>query len=145
MRILVTGATGFIDSHVAVALAQAGHQVLATARDPRKVPALASVTGLSLARLDLAERGGWAGLLRGQVALVHVALGWGDQGPAMLEADTAASVALFEACVAAGVAQVIYTSSTAANGEMEALNAEARTKAHLAWERGRRDGDGLSA
>jgi len=126
MRVLVTGATGFIGSHVAVALARAGHQVLATGRDPRKVPALGAVPGIRLARLDLGERDGWAALLRGQDALVHVALGWGDRGPAMLQADTAASVALFEACVAAGVPRVVYTSSTAANGEMEALNREQR-------------------
>jgi UDP-glucose 4-epimerase len=44
----------------------------------------------------------------------------------MLEADTAASVALFEACVQAGVGQVVYTSSTAANGTMDPLNEEQR-------------------
>jgi len=36
MRVAVTGATGFIGSHVAVALAKAGHQVVATGRDPSK-------------------------------------------------------------------------------------------------------------
>jgi UDP-glucose 4-epimerase len=126
MRVLVTGATGFIGSHVAVALARAGHTVTATGRDPGKLPALARVPGIRLERLDLGERGGWARQLEGQDALVHVALGWGDQGPSMLEADTAASVALFEACVAAKVPKVLYTSSTAANGEMEALNSEQR-------------------
>jgi UDP-glucose 4-epimerase len=126
MRILVTGATGFIGSHVAVTLARQGHQVLATGRDPHKVPALGAVPGLTLARLDLGQRQGWAGLLKGCDALVHVALGWGDDGPAMLEADTAASVALFQACVQAGVGRVIYTSSTAANGQMDGLNAEGR-------------------
>jgi UDP-glucose 4-epimerase len=35
-------------------------------------------------------------------------------------------VALFEACVHAKVGRVIYTSSTAANGEMDSLNSEAR-------------------
>lgn len=126
MRVLVTGATGFIGSHVAVALAEAGHEVLATGRDPHKLPALGRVPGVRLERLDLGDREGWATLLQGQDALVHVALGWGDEGPAMLEADTAASVALFEACVRAGVKRVVYTSSTAANGEMDAVNLEQR-------------------
>jgi UDP-glucose 4-epimerase len=126
MKILVTGATGFIGSHVAVALAKAGHQVLATGRDAQKVPALGRVPGITLARLDLGDRGGWREQLKGCEALVHIALGWGNDGPQMLANDTAASVALFEAARQAGVGQVITTSSTAANGEMTALNSEDR-------------------
>lgn len=126
MRVLVTGATGFIGSHLTAALARAGHEVLATGRRPEKLPALGRLPGVRLERLDLGDRSGWVGLLRGCDALAHVALGWGDDGPAMLEADTAASVALFEACLQAGVPQILYTSSTAANGEMDALNREDR-------------------
>jgi UDP-glucose 4-epimerase len=126
MRVVVTGATGFIGSHVAVRLAQAGHAVVATGRDPGKVPALAAVPGIRLDRLDLADRASWPGPLRGADALVHVALGWGDTGPEMLAADTAASVGLFEAAREAGATRVVYTSSTAANGELEAWNAEGR-------------------
>ncbi len=124
MRIVVTGATGFIGSHVAVRLARAGHAVVATGRDPGKVPALAEVKGITLDRLDLADPASWAGPLRGAEALVHVALGWGDTGPEMLAADTAASIGLFEAARRAGVRRLVYTSSTAANGEMVPLNAE---------------------
>jgi len=126
MRILVTGTTGFIGSHLAVHLARSGHDVVATARDPRKLPALSQIDGIRQNRLDLGERIGWTGLLAGCDALVHVALGWGDDGPAMLENDTAASVALFEAARAAGVGTIVYTSSTAANGEMTALNSADR-------------------
>lgn len=126
MRIVVTGATGFIGSHVAVRLARGGHAVVATGRDPGKVPALGEVEGVTLARLDLRDPASWAGPLRGADALVHVALGWGDTGPEMLAADTAASVGLFEAARRAGVKGVVYTSSTAANGEMVARNAEDR-------------------
>ena len=126
MRVLLTGATGFIGSHVAVALSESGHEVSATGRDPAKLPALGGLRGVTLARLDLGERSGWESLLAGHDALVHVALGWGDDGPAMVQADTLASVALFDACVRAGVGQVVYISSTAANGEMDALNREDR-------------------
>ncbi len=126
MRVVVTGATGFIGSHVAVRLARAGHAVVATGRDPEKVPALGEVPGVSLARLDLADASSWAAPLRGADVLVHVALGWGDTGPQMLAADTAASVGLFEAARAAGARRVVYTSSTAAIGEMVARNVEDR-------------------
>ncbi len=126
MKILVTGATGFIGSHVAVHLANAGHQVVATGRNPAKVPALGSVPNLRLAHLDLKDRSDWDAAFEGCEALVHIALGWGDEASTMLAADTAASVALFEAAHIAGAKKIIYTSSTAANGEMEALNSEDR-------------------
>ncbi len=126
MKILVTGATGFIGSHVAVRLAKGGHEVVATGRDPQKLPALSSQPGIRLIRLDLHDPSTWAESLAGCDALVHIALGWGDDGPAMLRADTAASVGLFEAARQAGVKTIVYTSSTAANGEMTALNSEDR-------------------
>ena len=117
MKIVITGATGFIGSHVAVRLAQAGHEVVATGRNPRKVPALGAVPRISLARLELADAASWAPALAGAEVLIHVALGWGEGGLLMLQADTAASVGLFEAAHAAGVRRIIYTSSTAAVGE----------------------------
>lgn len=126
MRIVVTGATGFIGSHVAARLARAGHAVRATGRDPAKVPALGALEGVTLARLDLADASSWAEPLAGAEVLVHVALGWGDTGPEMLHADTGPAVGLFEAARRAGVGRVIYTSSTAANGELDPTNAEDR-------------------
>jgi UDP-glucose 4-epimerase len=100
-----------------VRLARAGHEVVATGRNPRKVPALGAVPGITLARLELDDPKSWAPALAGADVLVHVALGWGEGGLLMLQADTAASVGLFEAAHAAGVRRIIYTSSTAAVGE----------------------------
>ena len=117
MRIVITGATGFIGSHVAVRLARAGHEVVATGRNPKKVPALGAVPGITLARLELGDPTSWAPAMAGADVLVHVALGWGEGGLLMLQADTAASVGLFEAAHAAGIRKIIYTSSTAAVGE----------------------------
>ncbi len=124
MRILVTGATGFIGSHVAVRLARAGHQVVATGRAPQKVPALATVPGLTLARGDLHDPASWEAALPGCDVLVHLALGWGDKPVDMLHADTEASVRLFDRARRAGIKRILYTSSTAACGEMAALNRE---------------------
>lgn len=127
MRVLVTGATGFIGSHVAARLARAGHQVVATGRRPDSLPALGRIDGIRLERLDLADQGaGWTSLMEGCDAVVHVALGWGDTGPEMLHADTAASVALMESARRAGVRKFVYTSSTAANGAMTPVNAADR-------------------
>lgn len=124
MRVAITGATGFIGSHVAVRLARAGHEVVATGRNPSKVPALAAVEGIRLRHGDLSDPASWSACLEGCDALVHVALGWGETGPEMLRNDTEASVRLFQAAADAGVRRIVYTSSTAACGEMSPLNRE---------------------
>ncbi|MBK8803210.1 MAG: NAD(P)-dependent oxidoreductase [Fibrobacteres bacterium] len=124
MKIVVTGATGFIGSHVSVRLAQAGHQVVATGRNPLKVPALGKVEGITLKRGDLTDPGSWSPVLAGADTLVHIALGWGDTGLEMLRNDTEASIRLFQTAVDAGIKRIIYTSSTAACGEMASLNRE---------------------
>jgi len=124
MRIAVTGSTGFIGSHLCIEFAKNGHQVVATSRDPSKVPALGKVPGIELARGDLSDASSWPAALAGCDALVHVALGWGEGGPAMLRADTEGSVLLFQAAIDAGIRTIVYTSSTAACGEMSALNGE---------------------
>ncbi len=124
MKVLVTGATGFIGSNVAVRLAHAGHQIVATGREPRKVPALSALPGLTLARGDLRDPSSWDAALPGCDALIHIALGWGDEPVDMLHADTEASVRLFDCARRAGIRTIIYTSSTAACGEMAPLNRE---------------------
>jgi UDP-glucose 4-epimerase len=90
---------------------------VATGRNPRKVPALGAVPGITLARLELGDPTSWTPALAGAEVLIHVALGWGEGGLLMLQADTAASVGLFEAAHTAGIRRIIYTSSTAAVGE----------------------------
>jgi UDP-glucose 4-epimerase len=125
MKVLVTGATGFIGSHVCVHLAKAGHAVVAASRDPAKFPNLSAFPGVIPVTLELSQRRNWPDLLAGLDAVVHVALGWGETGPEMLEADTAATVVLLEAARLAGVSRFVYTSSTAACGIMEPCTHEA--------------------
>jgi nucleoside-diphosphate-sugar epimerase len=57
-RILITGASGFVGRHAAVALAQAGHEVVATGRHPRALP------GVGWRPCDLLEPGPAEALLR---------------------------------------------------------------------------------
>jgi UDP-glucose 4-epimerase len=116
MRIFLTGATGFIGSHVAYRLLAAGHDLVVIARSPEKTPSLSSHPRVKRVHATLYDETLIAQHLEGCEACVHVALGWGDTPLAMLEKDTRATVSLLEASVRAGVKHFIYTSSTAALG-----------------------------
>lgn len=116
MRIFITGATGFIGSHVAYRLLDAGHELVAIARNAEKTPSLSSHPRVRRVLASLYDLRIIREQLAGCDACVHVALGWGDTPATMLEADTRATVSLLEACVEQGVKQFLYTSSTAALG-----------------------------
>jgi UDP-glucose 4-epimerase len=116
MKIFMTGATGFIGSHVAYRLLQAGHELVVIARNPEKTPSLSNHPHVRRVQATLTEYALIREQLEGCEACVHVALGWGDTPVSMLEADTRATVSLLEACAQRGVKHFIYTSSTAALG-----------------------------
>jgi UDP-glucose 4-epimerase len=116
MRIFMTGATGFIGSHVAYGLLEAGHELVVIARHPDKTPSLSAHPRVRRVAATLYDAGIIRESLSGCDACVHVALGWGDTPLAMLEADTRATVSLLDACIGQGVKHFIYTSSTAALG-----------------------------
>jgi UDP-glucose 4-epimerase len=116
MRIFMTGATGFIGSHVAYRLLEAGHHLVVIARNPDKTPSLSQHPRVRRVSATLYDAPLIAQHLEGCDACVHVALGWGDTPLSMLERDTQATVGLLEASLRAGVKHFIYTSSTAALG-----------------------------
>jgi len=71
MRVLVTGASGFVGRAVVPALATHGMAVRAAARDPRGVPPAPNVEAVALP--DLASEIDWKPLLAGCDAVVHLA------------------------------------------------------------------------
>lgn len=113
MKVLVTGGTGFVGSHVARAAAAAGHHVRILARNPSKVtvPVTDVVTG------DMRDPGAVAAAVSGCDAVVHcaaeigVAAGGGTGGGS---ANVEGARTVFGAAAAAGCDPVIYTSSTTA-------------------------------
>ncbi|MEM7192197.1 MAG: NAD-dependent epimerase/dehydratase family protein, partial [Pseudomonadota bacterium] len=71
MHVLITGATGFIGTHLVPALAQQGFMVRATARDPSHIQRGPNIEPIEMP--DLAGAVDWRPLLQGQDAVVHLA------------------------------------------------------------------------
>jgi UDP-glucuronate 4-epimerase len=121
VRYLVTGAAGFIGSHLAEALLAADHEVLGIDcftdyYDPAVKERNAS--GLDVRRLDLArdelDFTGWDGVfhLAGQPGVRS----FGDVFPLYVERNVLASQRVFETAAAAG-ARVVFASSSSVYGE----------------------------
>jgi nucleoside-diphosphate-sugar epimerase len=72
MKALVTGATGFVGSHLVEALGRSGAEVTALARSPEKAAALAA-QGVRVVRGDLHDKASLEGAAHGQEVIYHVA------------------------------------------------------------------------
>src|SRR3954452_21058981 len=87
MNISLTGATGFIGSHVLTELQDHGHDVTALVRDDAKAEAVVA-RGARATAVDLYDRSAVAGLLREADAVIHTASP-GDATSADLDAAVA--------------------------------------------------------
>jgi len=115
MRVVVTGATGYIGSRLALQLHAAGDEVVPAGR--RDAPELAAA-GLSLRRVDLRDRAGMRSLVEGADVVVHSAAWLGSRGEAgmghAINVEAAAMVASL--CAEARVGRLLHLSSIAACG-----------------------------
>jgi uncharacterized protein len=71
VRLVVTGATGYVGRPLVAALLADGHQVIALTRDAER--AAARLPGAALVQADLEEPGPWTAELAGADAVVHLA------------------------------------------------------------------------
>jgi len=120
MKLLITGASGFIGSHLVRHFCTAGHEVTAFCRTPRKIRSLAHPK-LRVVQGLLEDFSLVANLVEDQDAVIHCALAWGDTAVEMLRRDTLPAVHLFERALAARVGKIISTSSCMAVGEYRAV------------------------
>lgn len=118
MEIFVTGGTGNIGQHVTLALLERGHRVRLLTRTPDRIPAYQHMEGVSVIKGSILELDVLEKAVQGCDAVIHIALGWGNDPLEMLDHDTRVTAFLMHAAERAGVRNFIYTSSTAAVGPM---------------------------
>lgn len=119
MKVLLTGATGFIGRHLAAALTQAGHEVVAVVRRPgRALPGVGSqIEGDFTRNLRPAD---WLPRLAGIDVVVNAAGILREHGTQRFDTlHKAGPIALFNACAAAGVRRVVQISALGADGQAQ--------------------------
>ena len=117
MRLFITGATGFIGSHVARMAAQQGAELRLLTRQSSNLSNIP--VDSELVRGDLREPAKFASALRGCDALIHVAADyrlWVPDPAEMYKANVAGTRELLRLAREAGVQRVVYTSSVATIG-----------------------------
>jgi UDP-glucuronate 4-epimerase len=131
VKYVVTGAAGFIGSHLAERLLAAGHEVVgidsfddfyAPERKERNLAGIADDDRFTLLRGDLIDPGLTRPALDGAEAVVHLAARAGvrpsfDDPLAYLRANVAATATLIEAVIAGEVPRFVFISSSSVYGD----------------------------
>lgn len=125
-QLLVTGVSGFIAKHVALAALMAGHGVRGTVRSTRKGEGLkatlaaqgADVSRLTLVEADLTADAGWTAAVAGVDAVLHVASPFPLSQPKgredLVPAARDGALRVTRAALDAGIGRIVVTSSMVA-------------------------------
>lgn len=118
MRIAVTGAHGFLGSHVVDVAREAGHEVTALVSPwghPARLAAHEGDPDVTLVRADVTDAGSLAGALRDGDAVVHAAARVADHGPwaAFHRVNVEGTANVAREAVRAGAGRVVLVSSVA--------------------------------
>ena len=126
MRVFVTGATGFIGSHLVPKLISRGHSVTGLARDPKKAEWLAKM-GATPAAGDVTDRESMREPMRGSDAVFHLA-GWYAYGirdrQRMVAVNVDGARNTLEMAFEQGIPRIVHTSTVAAFGNTRGFVAD---------------------
>jgi len=122
VRVLVTGATGFVGSHAAKALQDAGHTVRVLVRTPAKLETVTARVGVDIGSLetaegDIADAEAVTAAIEGCDAVVHAAavVGTDPSSEAEIEASNfAGALNVLVTAADAGCDPIVHVSSAAA-------------------------------
>lgn len=129
MKALVTGGTGFVGGAVVRELLRRGHQVRVLARASSKTEALEQL-GVEIARGDILDRASLTAALGGCDTLFHAAAiyeMWVPDEDVLMRTEIEGTANAMEAALAAGVSQVVYTSTGATIGEPKGVTGDEQT------------------
>jgi len=112
MKALVTGASGFLGSHVVERFVRAGHQVRAFVRRTSRTERLERL-GVEIVHGDLKDRASLENAVRGIEVVVHAAATMSGTAQEFEAATVAGTLSLLEAAEAAGVRRFVHISSIA--------------------------------
>ena len=119
MKYFVTGATGFVGSHVVRQLVNAGHEVVAVVRNPAKAQGLTRL-GVTIAQGDVTDKESMREPMRGTDGVFHIA-GWYKVGVkdksdgVKINVDGTRNV--LELMKELGIQKGVYTSTLAVNSD----------------------------
>ena len=122
MKAFVTGATGFVGSHVAQALEAAGAELRLLARTTSPTKLIAKLKHAEIVTGDLREEASYKDALRGCEAVFHVAADyrlWTKNEADVLDmyrANVEGTRGLIDAARQAGIKRIVYCSSVATMG-----------------------------
>ncbi len=116
MRVLVTGATGYVGSRLIPVLLEQGHEVVATARDTDALSAYAWGDLVERRHLDVEDTVSVHLAIRDVDAVIYLvhSMGSGE----FLKRDREAAEYVADACEYAGVGRVVYLSGLVPEGEL---------------------------
>ncbi len=138
MKVLLTGATGFLGGHMAEALVKEGYQVAAMMRKSSDTSLLERI-GVELREGHLDKPGSLLEAVRGVDAVIHLAAYYTFSGKWEMyqRINIEGTEALLRACMAEGVSHFIYCSSTEAMGPVDAIPADEASPLNPSFDYGR--------
>ncbi|MEM2136918.1 MAG: NAD(P)-dependent oxidoreductase [Candidatus Methanomethylicia archaeon] len=138
MKVLVTGASGFLGGYVIKRLMERGYNVRGTIRTPGKERKLADMN-IETVHMDLLKPENFSTILKGMDAIIHLAAYYTFTGRKELykRINVEGTRLLAEAALKSGIKRFIYCSSTEAIGPVEKPPGNEETTPNPQFEYGR--------